>query len=154
MWSNARSNRPFFLTICASIVVLATVAGLLAWYSLTRPPTPPQATCGAVVFLQGRPQQPVSKDAPEVERCFYRGYQQCAAMTMEVDQHGIDTGSTTVYWPHKQENTCQILAQSSTFGLVSSANSTAVQTCLRVIPKNSGLLFQGCSSSGDVFIVG
>ena len=154
MWRNGRSNRPVFLTICFSILVLAAAASLLAWHSLTQPPTPPQATCGTVVFLQGGTPQPVSNNVQQVERCFYHAYQQCAAMTMEVSEHGVDTGISTVYWPHRQENTCQIIAQSSSFGLVGSANSTETETCQSVILKNGGLLFQRCSNSSDVFIVG
>ena len=50
----------------------------------------------------------------QVESCFYRAYQQCAAMTMEASEMGVDTGSSrAVYWPHRQGITCQIIVQST-----------------------------------------
>lgn len=154
MWRNLRLNRRLFLTICLSALVLAAAASLFAWHALTQPPTPPQATCGSVIFLQGRAPQPVSKDVQQVEDCFYHAYQQCVAKTMGVSEHGVDTGSSALYWPYQQGHTCQIIVQSSSFGLVGSANSTETETCQSVIRKNGGLLFQRCGNSGDVFIAG
>ena len=150
MWRNRR----LFLTICLSVLVLAAAASLFTWHALTQPPTPPQATCGSVVFLQGGAPQSVSKDVQQVEDCFYHAYQQCVAKTMQVSEHGVDTGSSALYWPHQQGHTCQIIVESSSFGLVGSANSTETGTCQSVIPKNGGLLFQRCGESGDVFIAG
>lgn len=155
MWRTGRSNRPVFLTICLSLVVLAAAASLFAWHALTQPPTPPQATCGTIYFIAGPTPQPISKNVQQVEGCFYRAYQQCAARTMEVNVTAVDTGTRTVYWPHQQDNTCQIIAQSSSFGDVSPANAaTKTDTCQSVIPKNGGLLFQHCSNSSDMFIAG
>lgn len=155
MWRNGRSNRPIvFLTICFSILVLAAAASLLVWHSLSQPLPPPRATCGNVIFLQGGTPKPVSHNVQQVEHCFYRAYQQCAAMTMLVSKHGVDTGTSTLYWPHQQENTCQIIAQSSSFGLVGSANPAETETCQSVIPKDGGLLFQRCGNGSDVFIAG
>ena len=154
MLRNVRSHRSLFIPICAGIVVLLLAAGLLTWHFLSQPPTPPQATCGDVVFLQGRLRQPLNKDAPQVELCFYHAYQQCAAVTINVGEHGTDTGDSTTYWPAKQGNTCRIIAQYSTFGLVSSANLTETGTCQGVVHKNGGLLLLQCGTSGDVFVAG
>lgn len=153
MWRNGRSHRPLFLTICFSVLVLAAAASVFAWHALTAPPTPPQATCGTIV--QFGPPERVSTDVQvqHVERCFYHAYQQCVARTMVVSENGVDTGSTDLYWPHQQGKTCQILVQSSSSG-PNSDHSTETETCQSVIPKNSGLLFQRCGQSGDVFIAG
>lgn len=154
MIRNLRLNRPLFIIICAGLAVLLLAAGLLTWHFLSQPPTPPQATCGYVTFLQGRLQQPLNKDAPQVEQCFYRAYQRCAAVTIYVGEHGVDTGDGTTYWPTMQGNTCQIIAQYSTYGLVSSANHTETSTCQGVVQKNGGLLFLKCDNNGDVFVAG
>jgi hypothetical protein len=75
-------------------------------------------------------------------------------MTMEVSENRVDSGSSTVYWPHEQENTCQIIALSSSFVPGRSPTSPLTETCQRVIPKKDGLLFQRCSNNGDVFFTG
>lgn len=152
MWRNGCSNRRFFLAICLSVLILAAATSLFVWHALTQPPTPPQATCGAI--LQSGPPQAVSTDAhmQQVESCFYHAFQQCVARTMEVSENRVDTGSDTLYWPHLQGNTCQIIVQSSSFG-PGSDNSTKTETCQGVIPKNGGLLFQRCGKSGDGFFL-
>ena len=150
MQRQRRSHRPVFVIICLSILAMVAVASLLIWHVRTQPPTPPLATCGTVIFPQViSPQQNI----PQVEHCFSRAYQQCAATTMRVTENGTDVGTTTVYWPHQQGNTCQIIAQSTSSG-PNASGSTETETCQSVLSQNGGLLFQRCSTSGDVFISG
>src|SRR5215469_16152551 len=152
MWRNRRSHRRFFLAIGLSVIVLAAAASLFVWHALTQPPTPPRATCGAI--LQIGPPSAVSTHAQrqQVERCFYHAFQQCAARTMEVSENRVDTGSDTLYWPHRQGKTCQIIVLSSAF-VPGQDTSTETETCQGVIPKNGGLLLQRCGKSGDGFFL-
>ena len=150
MLPKIQSRRSVFLLICLSALVLVAAASLLTWHFLTQPPTPPQASCGTLAFPQDSSAKP---HLQQVEQCFYHAYQQCAAMTMQVSQRGVDSGSTSVYWPQKQGNACQIIVESTSYNLVR-GDTTSTQTCQGVIPKEGGLLFQGCSTSGDVFIQG
>ena len=145
------SNRLLLIGSLAAIVLL-TAAGFLTWHILNLPPTPPQATCGRVGLLAGGPPQPYNKDAQQSEDCFYHAYQNCAAVTLDVHYMGTDTGADTIYWPDRQDNTCRIIAQFSSYGLVSSANRTETDTCQGLTRKNGGLLFLQCGSSGDIFI--
>jgi hypothetical protein len=153
MLQNIRANRPVFITICASIVVIFMLGGLLTWHYLSQPPTPPTATCGIIVYPQGGT-QPFTKNVAQIEQCFYHAYQQCSEVNMIVSEHGTDTGASTTYWPVKQGSACRIIAEFSSFSLVSSGNHTETGTCQGVIQKSGGLLFQQCGSSGDVFIRG
>lgn len=154
MLQNIRENRPLFITICASVIVLFVLGGFLAWHYLSQPPTPPTATCGDIAYLQGGPPQPLTKNVAQIEQCFYHAYQQCAAISMIVSEHGTDTGGSTVYWPFKQGDTCRVIALYSTFSPVPAGNHTETDTCQGVIQHNGGLLFQQCGNSGDVFIQG
>lgn len=156
MWRDVhpKKRQLFFLTISLSIGLLIIVICLFVWYSLTRPPVPPQATCGSVTFLQGREQSPVSKDAQQVESCFFHAYQHCTAMSMTVTDMGVDAGTSTTYWPHQQDGTCQIITQSSSHNLVMGNSSPETTTCQKMLPQKGGLLFQHCDNSGDTFIAG
>ena len=154
MLRNIHENRPVFITICASIIVLFILGGLLAWHYLVQDPTPPTATCGDIAYLQGGPPQPITKNVAQIEQCFYHAYQQCAAVNMMVSEHGVDTGASTVYWPVKQGYACRIIAKFSSFTPGQSGNHIDTETCQGVIQKSGGLLFQQCGSDGDVFIAG
>lgn len=155
MWQNVRERRLFIPIISVIVGLLLIATGGFIWYALTRPPVPPQATCGTVTFLQGRLQQPpVSKDAPQVENCFAHTYQNCSATSMQVTQMGVDTSGTTIYWPYQKGSTCQIYAQWSYHVLGVNHSSSQTVTCQGVLSKNGGLLFQKCGTDGDVFIAG
>ena len=152
MKQNTRLNRLIFLIVII-VIIFVVLGSLLVWHSFTQPPTPPQATCGTVIFLQRLPTHPVSKDAQQIENCFSHAYQQCTATTMKVSEQGVDTGDQTIYWPHQQGDACQIIAQSSSFGIVGNANSTKTETCQAMIYRSNGILIEGCSSGNDKFII-
>ena len=145
------SNRLLLIGSLATIVLL-TVTGIITWHILSLPPTPPQATCGEVALFAGGTPQPYNKNAQQSEDCFYHAFQNCAAVTLDVHSMGVDTGSDTIYWPDKQNNACRIIEQSSSYGIVSSANHTETDICQGLARKNRGLLFLQCGTSGNVFI--
>jgi hypothetical protein len=145
------SNRLLLIGSLATIVLLI-VAGIITWHIINLPPAPPQATCGEVALFAGGSPQPYNKDAQQSEDCFYHAFQNCAAVTLDVHYMGVDTGSDTIYWPDRQGNTCRLIEQFSSYGLVSSANRTETGTCQGLARKNGGLLFLQCDGSGDIFI--
>ena len=148
LWQISLPRRTVILAVCLSVLIVG--AGLLSWYLLTRPPVPPQASCGTIVFPTVRAP---GQQTQQIEHCFAQAYQRCAAINMQVDQYGTDTSSTTFYWPQQQGQACKIIAQTNSSSPVRS-DFTTTETCQAVLARTGGLLFQKCSTSGDVLIGG
>ena len=148
MKRNRLLNRPIFFIISLSILILVIVAGWLTWHLLTQLPTPPQATCGTLTAPGGSSAQPHTQ---QVEDCFYRAFQHCDSMSIQVIKRGTDASSTTFYWPQKVGNGCQIITLSNSYTLTR-GDTSSTETCQGVIPKDGGLLLQQCNTSGAILI--
>lgn len=136
--------------ILVLVVLFFIGAGGFFWYWFSQP-IPPQASCGAIVFLQGDVQIPVNDDIVQVRDCFTHAYQTCTAMKMDVTTRGVDAGRGTTYWPVKEDGTCRILARSSTFG-VGPSHPVDTKLCQGILSNEKGLLFEHCGNSGNILV--
>lgn len=98
-------SRP--VVIVASVVILAAVGAVVAWW-VTQPDTLPQASCGTADTNRLSGDTQILSAAPGALTCFSTAARGCRSASIEVVEIGNDTGTDDVFTIGPSGTPCQV----------------------------------------------